>query len=97
MSNPMAWMGFLISCSLLWISSITFSLQNQKDLYHHERQPEVPTEEGSLTLPSSEDQYLISLDIPNWNPWLASEFYCSACSDQSIYSTPSGYQEITAR
>lgn len=92
----MAWMGFLISCSLLWISSITFSLQNQEDLHHHKRQPEVPTEEGSLTLLSSEDQDLISLDIPNWNPWLACEFYYSACSDLSIYSTPSGYQEVTA-
>lgn len=90
MSNPIAWMGFLISCSLLWISSITFSLQNPKDPHHHERQHEVPTEEGSLTLPSSEDQYLISLDIPNWNPWLACECYYSACRDQSIYSTPSG-------
>lgn len=48
-------------------------------------------------LPSSEDQYLISLDIPNWNPWLACEFYYSARRDQSIYSTPSGYQEIPAR
>lgn len=30
MSTPMAWIGFLISCSLLWISSITLSLKKKK-------------------------------------------------------------------